>query len=220
MLRYVYARDLGTYPELARAMFRDRACQFRDRLGWPVDVDGHGEERDRYDDLDPLYVIWENPDGSHGGSMRFLPTTGPVMTNDVFGHLIGGGTLTSPLIWECTRFCLNRDAGGHVAAALMLGGGEIMTGFGIRHFVGVFDARMIRIYRMIGASPEVLGSDGQGRDQISVGLWEFSASVKAQVAERAGISPQQSRSWFDQSFVGMAPEPAYPASRPRVSEPA
>ena len=56
----------------------------------------------------------------------------------VFSHLLGGGTLVSPLIWECTRFCLNRGAGRHVAAALMLGGGEVMQNFSVEHFVGVF----------------------------------------------------------------------------------
>jgi N-acyl-L-homoserine lactone synthetase len=35
-----------------------------------------GQERDRYDDLNPLYVIWQEHDGRHAGSMRFLPTTG------------------------------------------------------------------------------------------------------------------------------------------------
>ncbi len=200
MLRYIYANDLYLYPKLGRSMFRDRADQFRIRLGWKVDVDENGEERDQYDALNPLYVIWEEPDGSHGGSMRFLPTTGRVMVNDIFAHLTGGGPITSPLIWECTRFCLSRGAGSKVAAALMLAGGEIMTGFGIRHFVGVFDARMQRIYRAMGSSPEVFGSEGQGRDMISVGLWEFSEEAKRKVALRAGISAQASRLWFDRSF--------------------
>ncbi len=200
MLRYIYGRDLHKFPKLARTMFEDRADQFRTRLGWDVAVDEQGQERDRYDRLDPLYVIWENADGSHGGSMRFLPTTGPVMVNDVFGHLTGGNPVSSPMIWECTRFCLSRDAGPNVAAALMLAGGEIMEGFGVRHFVGVFDARMVRIYRAIGSSPEVLGSEGEGRDRISVGLWEFSDDAKARVASRAGISPELSRMWFDHAF--------------------
>ncbi|MFV0515163.1 MAG: acyl-homoserine-lactone synthase [Jhaorihella sp.] len=202
MLRYLYANQLRQHPELASAMFRDRADQFGTRLGWPVEVDRRGEERDRYDRLDPLYVIWERPDGGHGGSMRFLPTTGPVMVNDVFGHLTGGAPVSSPLIWECTRFCLARDAGPNVAAALMLGGGEIMQRFGIRHFVGVFDARMVRIYRAIGSSPEILGSQGEGRERISVGLWEFSETARDRVARRAGIPPDLSRLWFDRAFGG------------------
>ncbi|MHA6263425.1 acyl-homoserine-lactone synthase [Arenibacterium sp. CAU 1754] len=200
MLRYVYANDLHKFEKLGRSMFIDRADQFRTRLGWDVDVDEQGFERDEYDALNPLYVIWETPDGTHGGSMRFLPTTGRVMVNDIFGHLTGGAPITSPLIWECTRFCLSRDAKSRVAAALMLGGGEIMTNFGIRHFAGVFDARMERIYKAIGSSPEVLGSEGQGREKISVGLWSFTPEAKARVAKRAGVSPDLSRLWFDRSF--------------------
>lgn len=199
MLRYLYASDLGDHPKLARTMFRDRADQFKTRLGWDVHVDKDGYERDEYDDLNPLYVIWEEPDGSHGGSMRFLPTTGRTMVNDHFGDLISG-PITSPVIWECTRFCLTRGAGSHVAAALMLGGGEIMQNFGVEHFVGVFDARMTRIYRMIGSSPDVLGSTGKGREQISVGLWHFDENVAARVAERAGVPLERSRQWFDHAF--------------------
>lgn len=200
MLRYIYANDLHHFPKLRRTMFQDRADQFKTRLGWDVDIDANGYETDDYDHYNPLYVIWEMPDGSHGGSMRFLPTTGRVMVNDVFSHLIGDTTISSPLIWECTRFCLSRKAGSNVAAALMLAGGEIMSGFGIRHFVGVFDARMERIYRLIGSSPEVLGSTGEGRERISVGLWAFSQEARLQIAQRAGISPDLSRLWFDRAF--------------------
>ncbi len=200
MLRYLYGDELSAYPKLAGGMFRDRAYQFRTRMGWDVHVDENGEERDNYDVLNPLYVIWEQADGSHGGSMRFLPTTGPVMVNEVFGHLLDGAPLESLLIWECTRFCLGRDGGARAAAALMLGGGELMTGFGIRHFVGVFDARMERIYRAIGSSPEVLGAEGAGRDRISVGLWDFSEAARGRVAARAGVSPQLSRLWFQRAF--------------------
>ena len=218
MIRYVYADALNGHPHLARGMFRDRARQFRDRQGWDVAVDAAGEERDAYDDLNPLYVIWECPDGSHGGSMRFLPTTGRTMVNEHFTHLLGGGTVESPLIWECTRFCLAPGAGPHVSAALMLAGGEIMSGFGIEHFVGVFDARMVRIYRMIGAAPEILGTDGTGREAISVGLWHFSEALRAQVAHSARISPDLSRAWFEGAFhAGSHSATAAPF---RVPEPA
>ena len=206
MLRYVYASDLKDHPKLARTMFCDRADQFKTRLGWEVSVDADGQERDAYDDLNPLYVIWEEPDGSHGGSMRFLPTTGQTMVNDHFGDLISG-PIKSPVIWECTRFCLTRGAGAHVAAALILGGGEIMQNFGIEHFVGVFDARMVRIYRMIGASPEVLGTAGTGRDQISVGLWHFDKTAAAKVAQRAGVPLERSRRWFERAFGASSDAP-------------
>lgn len=200
MLRYVYADQLHRFPKLRDSMFRDRADQFKTRLGWDVTVNAAGEERDEYDDLNPLYVIWEQADGSHGGSMRFLPTTGRCMVNEHFLDLTDGVKIQSANIWECTRFCLARGVESRVAAALMLGGGELMEAFDVAHFVGVFDARMVRIYRRIGSSPDVLGSVGTGREQISVGLWEFSDEAKGRVAQAARISPELSRLWFDRSF--------------------
>ena len=200
MIRYIYADQLDGFPLLKRSMFTDRADQFRTRLGWDVAVDAQGEERDEYDGMNPLYVIWERPDGRHGGSMRLLPTVGRCMVNDHFLHLTGGVRIESPLIWECTRFCLSRETGPGAAAALMLAGGEVMQGFGVAHYVGVFDARMVRIYKRIGASPEVLGSQGEGRERISVGLWEFSAGAHARVSSSAGIPAATSRGWFEAAF--------------------
>ena len=200
MLRYLFGDQLASHPRLAESMFADRAIQFKTRLGWDVSVDQHGHERDEYDAQNPLYVIWQTPDGRHGGSMRLMPTTGQCMVNDHFSHLMDGTPIQSPLIWECTRFCLSASAAPTVAAALMLAGGEVMQGFGVEHLVGVFDARMVRIYRMIGASPEILGQAGGGRDRISVGLWNFSQQARGRVARKAGLSPALSRLWFDRAF--------------------
>lgn len=177
MLRYVYADQLNQCPRLKDEMFTHRADQFRTRLGWDVSVDARGHERDEYDALNPLYVIWETAEGGHGGSTRFLPTTGPVMANDHFAHLVST-PIRSPLIWECTPFCMAPGQGPNVAAALMLGGGELMNGFSIRHFVGVFDARMVRIHCRVGSSPEVLGSTGEVRGKDATGLaLDFGSSI-------------------------------------------
>lgn len=211
MLRYLYADQLDAHPALRDAMFRDRAIQFRDRLGWAVDVDEDGMERDAYDALNPLYVIWQTPGGGHGGSMRFLPTVGPTMVNDHFSDLIGGGAIQSPLIWECTRFCLSPEADGRVAATLMLGGGELMRAFGLSHLIGVFDDRMTRIYRRIGSSPEVLGEGQKFGSRVSVGLWPYTPASRARVLLRAGLSSDLSEHWFARSFgcaVAQAPRVA------------
>lgn len=216
MLRYIYADSLSEHPLLKRTMFLDRADQFHSRLGWDVEVDSSGEERDAYDNLNPLYVIWQLPDGTHGGSMRFLPTVERTMVNECFQHVIGGGTIVSPSIWECTRFCLSRRASGAVAATLMLAGGEVMENFGIEHFVGVFDERMVRIYRRIGSSPEVLGCDGEGAGRISVGLWHYSKDQKRKLLEASGISSTKSSHWFQASFAGVSNKGATEA--PRRSE--
>lgn len=189
MIRFLYGDQLAAAPDIAATMFRDRACQFRDRLGWPVNVDCDGFERDDYDALNPAYVIATFADGSHAGSMRFLPTTGQTMLNDHFAN-ITGGVITSPLIWECTRFCISTraNAADRVPARLMLAAAVMGQQFHLAHSVGVFDARMIRIYRRLGWPPEILGQQGTGRDAISVGLWDFAAAPVARLADDAGIA--------------------------------
>lgn len=209
MIRFLYADQLNAFPLLSDTMFRHRAIQFRDRLGWDVSVAANGHERDEYDEMNPLYVIWEMPDGTHGGSMRFLPTTGDTMASDHFLHLTDGVRVTSPFIWECTRFCMAPGAPARVSGALMAAGGELMRAFRLTHFLGVFDARMVRIYRMIGSSPEVLGSQGRGREQISVGLWAWNEDEHHRVIARAGLDPAETRFWFDHAFERHeAPAPA------------
>ncbi len=196
MLRYLHASELQSFPLLRDTMFRDRADQFHTRLGWNVQLTDAGEERDEYDALDPLYVIWEEPDGRHGGSMRFLPSSGRTMINEHFRFLLEDRAISNPQIWECTRFCLARDAAPQVSAALMLGGCEVGLGFGLSFSIAVFDARMVRIYRRLGWSPMVLGSAGEGRDEISAGLWHFSEARAQALCEKAGIPRAVSRLWF------------------------
>lgn len=203
MLRFIHGNELPRYPTLRRTMFEDRASQFRDRLGWDVRVDAEGFETDQYDGLNPIYVIWEDRAGRHAGSMRFLPTTGRTMVNDHFAHLLPEGQLSDPLIWECTRFCLATAAAPQVSAALMLGGAELGACLGLTQAVGVFDARMVRVYRMLGWEPEIIGTDGNGRQAIGCGLWDFSDSVRRSMAAKAGISAELSRHWFVRSLGRM-----------------
>jgi acyl homoserine lactone synthase len=211
MLRYLYGHDLSRHPRLSETMFRDRAAQFRARLGWEVRVDAQGHERDEYDALDPIYVIWEAPDGSHGGSMRFLPTLGRTMVNEHFAHLTDGVRIESPLIWECSRFCVSPRAAGpaarKAAAALVLGAGEVMARAGLRHFVGVFDARMERIYRLYGVEPDVIGEAGTGPERIAVGLWEMREEAWPKILGRLGIDRPTSLHWVARSLGTPAAEP-------------
>lgn len=207
MLRYLYADELHRFPKLRDAMFRDRARQFRDRLQWDVQVDADGNERDAYDRMNPLYVIWQAADGGHGGSLRFLPTTGGTMVNDHFTHLTDGVTVRSPFIWECTRFCLGEAAEARVSAALMLGGLEVGLGFHLSDAVGVFDARMVRVYRRLGWEPTVLGTSGTGRAAVSVGLWAYDPALRPALLQKAGLTDLLSQSWFDRAFGRPMPEP-------------
>lgn len=201
MLHYIYGDSLHHFPLLRDTMFKDRANQFQNRLGWAVNVNAAGHERDEYDDLNPLYVIWENADGNHGGSMRFLPTTGSTMVNDYFSQLTDGVRIESPLIWECTRFCLAPSAERKVTAALTLGAGEVMEEFKLDHFIGVFDPRMERIYRLMGLSPDVIGRSGEGRDEIGVGLWEMRADAFEPTLAKLGVDRATSKAWLRRAFA-------------------
>ncbi|WP_371156365.1 acyl-homoserine-lactone synthase [Jannaschia sp. 2305UL9-9] len=202
MIRYLYASDLMAFPDLAADMFRDRAAQFRDRMGWDVTVDSMGWETDIYDGTDPLYIIAEDGIGGHAGSMRFLPTTGPVMVNDVFAHLTGTGAIRSPAIWETTRFCLSPGAGTMIARRLLLAASELGLGFGLSHAIGVFDAPMIRVYRRLGWEPRILGT----QDGISAGMWTFADATHDRLCAAVDVHPGQSRHWFDQA-LGHLPLP-------------
>ena len=200
MIRIAFADTLDAYPTLSRSMHEDRTAQFRDRLGWEVTVDRDGQERDQYDVEAPLYVIAETPQGTHAGSLRFLPTMGRTMVNEHFLHLTDGVEIRSPYIWECTRFCIAPKADPRTAARLMLAAAELGLASGLSHSVGVFDARMIHVYRRLGWSPAVLGTSGTGRDAISVGLWAFTDDVLPVLRAKAGVSAQVSRHWVDRAM--------------------
>lgn len=202
MLCYLYADELNNLPTLQASMFKDRATQFGERLKWDVTIDDNGFERDEYDALNPMYAIWRRADGTHGGSMRILPTTGRCMVNEHFSD-VSGGSICSPLIWESTRFCLSPDIGDQavrISAAIMLSGCEVGLKFHLSHAVGVFDPRIARIYRALGWSPEIIGQSGVRREKIQVGLWEFSESTRRVLCRKTGVSPELSSLWIERAF--------------------
>lgn len=210
MIRFLTAQQLNEFPALRDGMFRDRADQFVTRLGWDVSVDENGFERDEYDAMNPLYVICEDLLGQHAGSMRFLPTYGNNMIADHFNELLGDRQIKDSGIWECTRFCLAPNAGPLVAGRLMSAGGEMLRGFGLQGFAGVFDARMVRIYQRIGSEPEILGATGDGSDRISVGIWRFTDAARARVARRAGWAESTVSYWFKRQFGDVPKNPFQP----------
>lgn len=192
MIRIIKGLDLKGHGALLGQMFKARKRLFADRLQWDVDVDERGWEMDQYDRINPLYLIATDAAGQHTGSLRLLPTTGDTMLRDVFTPVFDDTVIESPLIWECTRFCIESptkektSAGLHrVTTALLLGICEVSLRAGIEHIVGVFDRRMISIYRRGGWAPEVVGESGTGRDAVYLGVWEVS-EVNAKAIREAG----------------------------------
>lgn len=197
MIHYVYAEQLPSMPLLKGSMFRDRAEQFRRRLRWDVEVDDNGWEVDAYDMLNPLYAVWLKPDGTHGGSLRILPTVGQTMTADYFLHLTNGVRISSPLIWECTRFCISPGATANVAPSIILAGIEFGLRSGIEQAVGVIYAKTLPLYHRLGWIPDIIGQDGCGSDRIVVCLWDISERGISTLCDKAGISRRDVANWID-----------------------
>jgi acyl homoserine lactone synthase len=181
-------------------MFRDRAAQFVDRLKWSaLSVDSRGWERDEYDALDPLYVVWELDDGNHGASMRLLPMDGPNMIHDHFGNVVQRHSHRSADIWECSRFVVSENANSSAVSALFVAAGEFFLRDYAKAFVGLFDRRMLRVYKMMKNFPEIIGATDGTEDWVAAGVWKMSIPVWERSMTRLGITKCVSQSWFEES---------------------
>ena len=189
MIKYVLGTDLWMHPDLARTMFRDRAQQFSERLKWNVHVDQNGFERDQYDAINPIYVLVENEQGHHAGTMRLLPTTGRTMINEHFAMALSSGPIQDAATWECTRFCLSQDSDPRTAQKLFASAGRLIQEFDVTSLVAVFDRIMLRKYRLSGVSPTLLGDVKLGNSTVMAGQWYFDIKLLDCLMERANIDP-------------------------------
>ena len=182
MLKLIEGSHASTFPTEMDAMFSNRAEIFSGRLGWDVVVK-NGYERDRFDDLNPLYLVSVDPvTERYWGSLRLLPTTGPNMLRDVFPQLLEEGeVIESATIWESSRICtaLNGQPGraangvNYVLNELIAGIGEVALLAGLTQIVSVFDARIYRVLKAVGCEPEIIGRPQRIGDTMAyAGLFE------------------------------------------------
>ena len=202
----VQSPDYAKNETLIDQMFRLRKRIFVEELQWDVEIDGE-YERDRYDTIDPAYLIWSSPDRSTlYGSMRLLPTTGPTLLYDVFRKTFpDAADLVAPGIWEATRTCVDivaveRDHPGVDAkrafGLVSLATAECAVAHGIHTLICNYEPHMRRLYDRIGARVQELGrADGYG--------WLFRG------APHTGRAPKE-------FGCRCRPSPAFP-SRPRRS---
>jgi len=184
---------------LLEQMFRLRAEVFHDRLAWDVVVKD-GEERDKCDDQNPVYVIYTDEHGRLKGSLRLLPTTGPTLSADLFSDTDPDAAhLMAPTIWECTRFCLDDDAWQKdrlesllASTVLLVALGDLALRAGIESIVGVFDASMLHLWRRIGYDVEVLGSTSRSSCPLYLGLHPISEAIVSRIKK----SLKEARSVF------------------------
>ncbi len=198
MIIHFHGHERARYARVADEMFALRARQFRDRLGWAVEVKD-GLEIDRFDDLDPLYLVSLDPQtGAVVGCLRFLPTTGPTMMKEVFdAYFPEPFSFEAPLVWECTRFAIDPAASARyrtptglcrITFELMQGGCELAMQAGVTHIVGVFDRAMQRIYERAGWTPDVVGTSTRLESgRIHVGVWDVDAASLTSMRLRSGL---------------------------------
>ncbi|WP_299957610.1 acyl-homoserine-lactone synthase [uncultured Roseobacter sp.] len=186
MILTAYEAERETHAGIFEQMYRLRARQFGERRGWRVDV-RDGLERDRFDDLNPLYVCVLSESRKLMASLRLLPTTGPHMLSDVFSEVMGtAGVIRHPLILESSRFCVDTEASREVGPeGINLVTRELLFGLfstaqmaGIENIISVYDVFVERILRRAGCRFERLGPVVKYDDLRTVGgLFEVSDHV-------------------------------------------
>lgn len=185
------------YHDIFEQMYQLRARLFGHRRGWRVEVQ-NGEERDRFDDLNPLYICVTGKQRQLLASLRLLPTTGPHMLSDVFPEVMGEAEIVRhPLILESSRFCVDTDAARSFAPdGINLVTRELLAGLfstalsaGMTNIVSVYDLFLERILRRAGCDFDRLGPIHKYDGLKTVGgLFEVNSSVVAALTPNTSIA--------------------------------
>lgn len=196
MIIFRQGSERSRFPELFDQMFRLRAAAFGERRKWRVEVTD-GREVDRFDDLDPLYIMSVDDDGRLLASLRILPTTGPHMLADVFPETMGEvPPIRHPLIWESSRFCVDTAAANahspsgvnKVTAELLIGLFEIALRASVINVVSVYDLYLERILKRAGCRFDRLAVPWIYDDLKTVaGLFEVTQTAIDNIRDAAGI---------------------------------
>lgn len=195
MLVVAHEAERSTFGDLFDQMYQLRARQFALRRGWRVEVND-GRERDRFDDLNPLYICVASEEGQLLASLRLLPTTGPHMLSDVFPEVMGeAGVIRHPLILESSRFCVDTEASrAFYGDGINLVTREILSGLfstalsaGMQNIISVYDVYVERILQRAGCRFDRLGPVHLYDDLKTVGgLFEVSEEVIAALQDQQG----------------------------------
>lgn len=177
--------------DLLDQMFRLRKRVFADELAWDVPVKGD-LERDEYDDINPIYLVWCSDDRKTlYGSVRLLPTTGPTLLFDVFRNTFNDEELSAPGIWEATRLCVDKEAiardfpdmkPARAFGLMMSAITELALGAGTSAVVANHEPHVGRLYKSCGAVLDKIGeADGFGKRPVCCSVFEISTASHASI---------------------------------------
>lgn len=216
----IQAHEYTKYSHILDQMFRHRKRVFIDTLGWNIPASGD-RERDIYDELNPVYLVWCSDDLSRlYGSMRLMPTTGPTLLYDPFRATFPASVnLVAPGIWEGTRMCMDEQAiaadhpnidAGRAFSLLLLALCECALAHGVHTMISNYEPHLKRVYRRAGVEVDELGrSDGYGRHPVCCGAFEVSQGILADMRESLNVdTPLYRRSTPARSVLSLMSDAA------------
>ena len=182
---------------LIEGMYRLRHTVFSERLKW-TSLNPDGREVDRYDSINPVYLICRNTDNDVVGCWRLLPTTGPYMLKDIFSHLLGDEAAPEEEdVWEISRFAIDPNlrqyqslgAVSHIVGHMLVDLFDFSERNGVRRIVAASDIRFDRILARAGLRTRHFAPPVPMENSIAVAGW-------ADISDdnRSAIEEQLSRS--------------------------
>jgi acyl homoserine lactone synthase len=174
------------HQHLLDGMFQLRAHVFHGRMGWDVEVIDD-MERDRFDDLMPVYVI--DADGpTVRGSLRLLPTTGPTLSVETFSDTLpDAAALSAPTIWECSRLCVGDyqfRTQVEIVANLSIALGHLCLRHGIETIIANTHRKIMRLCQSVGFDVEILGYTDRFGERVFLCSSEMNAATVARIESR------------------------------------
>jgi acyl homoserine lactone synthase len=196
MIRVIRGVDRGNFTRELDAFHKMRKQVFFDTFRWDVPII-NSWEIDGYDALNPVYLLSLDDVGQVVGGLRLLPTMGFNMVNDTFPQLLPDGKrIESPLIWESSRFSIERAADSQIGpkrisrgiAELGLGMNEIGVRLGLSHIVTVYDAILHRHLLRVGCAGRPLGEPKRiGVSLAYAVFFEVGPATEAALRNASGI---------------------------------
>jgi acyl homoserine lactone synthase len=196
MIRLIRGVDRRKFARELDAFHKIRKQVFFDTFRWDVPII-NSWEIDGYDALDPVYLLSINEAGQVVGGLRLLPTMGFNMVNDTFPQLLPEGKrIESPLIWESSRFSIDRAADIQIGpkrisrtiAELGLGMNEIGVRLGLSHIVTVYDTILHRHLLRVGCAGQPIGDAKRvGASLAYAVLFEIGPATEGALREASGI---------------------------------
>lgn len=203
MIDIITPEVMDIYQDEIEDMHRLRYRVFSERLHWKVTVKD-GMERDKFDDLGPVYLLNCHSNGAVEGTWRLLPTTGPYLLRDVFPELLEGRPAPNdPHIWETSRFAVESGLDGseglsatsRITRELFCGLVEFCLTEGIVAILTVYDIRIARLLARIGSQPKWKSGRHRVCGTVAVaGYFDINERVLADLRSAAGITESVTRS--------------------------